>query len=223
MTMEGHCPRCGPNRQADVVGEHQTKWDNGDVWGRLDYRILQCRGCNDVYFQVEEIFSEDQEVRANPVTGEGELYLPPKFTYWPPPPKRPKPDWIFQLDDISLLSLLEEIYAARNNDLDVLCAIGIRTAFDRASELLSVDPNQSFSAKLTELETRGDISRKDKETLDTLVDAGSAAAHRGWRPRQHELDTMMGIIEGFLQRKFILEASASKMKQRVPQRPKRHP
>ena len=108
-----------------------------------------------------------------------------------------------------------------NNELHVLSAIGIRTAFDRASELLGVDPAKNFLEKLTELVHLGKIGSSEKDTLDALTDAGNAAAHRGWSPSQKELDTMMNIIEGFLHRTFILAAAAKSLKQNVPARPTR--
>jgi hypothetical protein len=142
--VKGHCPDCGPDRLADVVAHHQSRMadDEAEVWGRIEYRILRCRGCETVYFQRDEIFSEDVDYKVDPHTGEQEGYLPHKITYWPAPSKRKQPDWSSELFavDSDLDSLFDDIYVALNNDLRVLSAIGIRTAFDRASELLRVDP-----------------------------------------------------------------------------------
>jgi hypothetical protein len=89
----------------------------------------------------------------------------------------------------------------------------LRTAFDRASELLGVDPAKKFAEKLTDLVSCGNIGSSEKDTLDTLTDAAGAAAHRGWKPNPKELNTMMDIIEAFLYRTFIL-ADAAKSLQR---------
>jgi Domain of unknown function (DUF4145) len=239
--VKGHCPNCGPDRLADVVGHHHSRYDHepSGIWGKVDYRILQCRGCELAYFQRDEIFSEDGE--ADPDTGE--YYIPHRITHWPAPPappapsKRKQPDWAsprFDLDseqfgvdselyaiDSDLASLFDDIYVALNNDLRVLSAIGIRMAFDRASELLGVDPAKSFAEKLVELAKLGRIGVSEKDTLDILTDAGSAAVHRGWKPKPEELDTMMNIIETFLYRTFILDAAAKRLKQNVPARQKR--
>jgi Domain of unknown function (DUF4145) len=239
--IKGHCPNCGPGRLADVVGHHHSRYDDetSGIWGEVDYRILQCRGCELAYFQTDEIDSEHWE--NDPDTGE--MYIPHKITHWPAPPaspvlsKRKRPDWAspkFNLDsvpfgvdselfaiDYDLASLFDDIYVALNNDLRVLSAIGIRMAFDRASELLGVDPAKSFAEKLLELVKHGRIGVSEKDTLDILTDAGSAAAHRGWKPKLEELDTMMNIIETFLYRTFILDTAAKRLKQNVPARQKR--
>ncbi len=54
---------------------------------------------------------------------------------------------------------------------------------------------------------------------DVLVDAGSAAAHRGWRPKPEELNTMMDVVETFLHRSFILDEGIKKLKAAIPPKP----
>jgi hypothetical protein len=48
------------------------------------------------------------------------------------------------------------------------------------------------------------------------VDAGSAAAHRGWRPNHEELNTMIDVVESFLHRSFIVGDGIKKLKAAVP-------
>jgi len=223
--IRGHCAACGPNRLADVVAnyrKHDEDESNG-IWTETDYRILRCRGCEEVYFQTDSSFSEDADYRINPHTGEEEAFLPHKITYWPALSKREQPRWAYELSavDSDLRSLFDDVYIAFDNDLRVLSAIGIRTVFDRASELLGVDPAKTFGEKLTELAQLGKIGTSEKDTLDVLADAGSAAAHRGWKPEPEELDTMTSIIEAFLYRAFILDSAAKHLKSKVPTKPKR--
>ena len=53
------------------------------------------------------------------------------------------------------------------------------------------------------------------------MDTGSAAAHRGWRPKADELSTMVDVVESFLHRSFVLGDRIEKLKASVPVRPKR--
>jgi hypothetical protein len=92
---------------------------------------------------------------------------------------------------------------ALNNDLRILAAIGARTAFDHSSEKLGVDASLPFNKKLDELLKLGKISSDERQTLEVLVEAGSAAAHRGWRPKPAEINTMMDPLEAFLHRAFL--------------------
>jgi hypothetical protein len=80
--------------------------------------------------------------------------------------------------DADLYSLLKETYNALDVDARVLSATGARTIFDRASELLKIDPALTFMEKLDELQKKGHISSSERAQLDILTDAGGAAAHR---------------------------------------------
>ena len=224
-TVKGHCPRCGPDRHADVLGyhhEHVTE-DEQLVWWTTNYRILRCRGCESVFFQTDEIFSEDRRPRDNPITMETEEYFPHTIKHWPSAILREIPKWSANLlgVDGQLYSLFEEIYAALNNELQVVSAIGIRTAFDRAAELLGVNPTLTFEKKLNELVALGKVGVSERDALDVLTNAGSAAAHRAWRPDSRQLATMMSALEQFLYRTFVLDAEIRKLKSEVPQKPKR--
>lgn len=223
--VKGHCPDCGPDRFADVVGHHVNRFDDDEagIWGQTDYRILQCRGCGRAYFQIDEVFSEDIDHVQDPHTGEWEQYIPHKISYWPSPSKRERPDWAFELDvtDSELGTLFGDIYGALNADLRVPAAIAARTVFDRASELLGIDPAITFAEKLDELADAGKISTDEKGTLEVLTDAGSAAAHRGWRPKPRELETMISIIEAFLHRTFVLGEAARELRAKIPPKARR--
>lgn len=209
--IQGHCPNCGPRIFADIAGEFNDVWSDDEIGisGNDTHRILQCRGCTRVYFQSSAIFSED-----DPSGG-------PTITHWPSPEKRKKPDWLWKLTgDGNLPSLLEEAYSSFNADANVLAAIGLRTVFDHSSELLGIDPNKTFSQKLDELLHQGKIGAEEREILDVLTNAGSAAAHRGWKPSAIQLSTMFDIVEGFVHRNFFIKHAAKRLRETVPQKSK---
>jgi hypothetical protein len=110
----------------------------------------------------------------------------------------------------------------------VLAAIGLRTSFDIAAELLSVDPDITFQAKLDYLLERKLIKGHDREHLDVLVNAGSASAHRGWKPTVEDLDALMDTLEAFIFDTFVAPARkkaaaerVARVKERVPRRERR--
>ena len=224
-TVKGHCPECKGNRHSDILAHHEYCWEDegAGVNGCSDYRILKCRGCDAIYFQKQEICSEDWHPFFNAATDEWDNELVPRITYWPAPSKKESPEWVtsWDLGDKDLSDLLESVYIALNNDLRILAAIGIRTAFDRASELLGINPNKYFIEKLNELIEKGKIGKEEQEVLKVLTDAGSAAAHRGWKPSVKELDTMISIIESFLYRNFILHKKTKVLETSVPQKAKK--
>lgn len=219
--QKGHCPSCGPDRSADVVGSHVEKWDDEDsmVWSKKTWRILKCRGCETVFVQTTEIFSEDTR-HWRDESGEWHEELDEKISHWPAPSRRTAPEWSAKLSafDNILGSLFEDVYGALNGGLAVPAAVAMRTVFDRASEVLGVNSSLSFEKKLANLHSLGKISADEKDTLSTLVDAGSAAVHRGWRPKPAELEIMVLLTEAFLHRNFVLGDAAKELRKQVPKK-----
>jgi Domain of unknown function (DUF4145) len=224
-TIKGHCPNCGPDRTAHVVASHREHWDDDDspVWGIDEYRLLKCGGCEAVYLRHDNLFSENEDFRIDPITGEHEPYIPPTITYWPAPARRIRPVWLDELKDHALRNLLDEVYGALDSDRRVLAAIGTRTALDRAMVLKGADAGSSFRAKLQQLQEAGTIAHDERAILETLTDAGSAAAHRGWRPTPQMLATIMDGTEAFLHRALVLGDAVAAIKGDVPPRPARVP
>jgi Domain of unknown function (DUF4145) len=124
----------------------------------------------------------------------------------------------FDSDQAKLAALLTELYTALDNNLSVLATIGMRTVFDRASQLLGADPDQSFAEKLKELVAGNKIGGEEKEILSVLADAGSAAAHRGWQPSTIEIDSLMQALENFLERAFVLKHDLRRLGKNIPPR-----
>jgi hypothetical protein len=131
---------------------------------------------------------------------------------------RPAPDWIHELEDKVLSALLEELYGAFNNEYRVLAAIGARTAFDRATETLGINPSLTFAQKLNKAQSDGLVGANERNALEVMITAGSAAAHRGWRPSQDTLTAMMGALESFLHREFVTNRKLVAIKGAVPPR-----
>ena len=208
--IRGHCPNCGSGRKAYVRCEHAVhSTDQDDGISASDVgMVLECCGCERFYFRRDFWLSE----------WEGSV----ETLYWPAPVRRQRPAWIEKIEasERDLGMLLVEMYAALDNDLRVLAAIAARTVFDRASQLIGVDPATGFEKKLDTLCADGRISSDEKEILKVLVDAGSAAAHRGWRPTVDEISTMVGVVETFLHRSFVLSDGIEQLRASVPARPK---
>jgi hypothetical protein len=225
-SLKGDCPQCGADRWARVLAEHSESWARGKTIGGTAYRLFQCQGCDTVYFGTSAWRShEGATLEADLVTGTCKVSFAETVTYWPARLLRKRPVWLLDqqlaLQDEALDRLFGEVYGALNDKHRVLPAIGIRTIFDRAAELLGVDPDLSFAGKLAALETNGKIAVDERRILGTLTDAGSAAAHRGWRPTVDQLMTMMDIIEAFIHRNFILKHAADRIRDSMPVRPPR--
>lgn len=173
-----------------------------------------------MYFQEIYVFSEDYDYDDGP-SGEPEMRYNERITYYPSPAKRERPDWLLMDVEPGLQQLLIETYSALDVDARVLAATGARTVFDRASELLKIDPAISFKEKLDLLQQHGHIGHSERTHLDLLTDAGGAAAHRGWKPTTAQMNTIMSIVESFIHRSFVLDAEVKKLKKQIPRKQKR--
>jgi hypothetical protein len=144
---------------------------------------------------------------------------------YPKPDAKTKPVWFdaMQKVDAQLHSILSQMYVAHDNSAHILTAIGLRTALDRATEVLGIDPAKTFDEKLDELRDGGWIGQTERDILGVVTDAGNAAAHRGWEPDSSEVSELLSSLELFLHRAFIVGQKALTIKSSIPTRPKRLP
>ncbi|HEV2599967.1 DUF4145 domain-containing protein [Sphingopyxis sp.] len=225
------CSSCGGSRNCDVLGHFEQRGGDDFLSWITDWYLLRCRGCEHTFVQTVGTNSEDYHDYYDE-EGEHVTHHTETIGYWPALSKRQQPDWLGLIsvkgaDESILMSALAELYTALNNDLFMLAGIGIRTSFDAASELLGIDPEITFREKLNALVDGGHIGKLDLARLEALVDAGSASAHRGWKPNAEDLDTMMELLEHFLHEAFVtpekrrrLDAKAAAVKGKVPVRKK---
>ncbi|MFI8979372.1 DUF4145 domain-containing protein [Ectopseudomonas khazarica] len=113
------------------------------------------------------------------------------------------------------------MYLARDAESYILASIGLRTAFDRASELLGVPPDDTFASKVTSLLKSGFVGQSEADALSVVADAGSAAAHRGWSPSEEEFDALLMALEHFLERNLVSGNRALAVKASIPPKPPR--
>lgn len=228
QSLKAHCPTCDGERVCDVHGTTKTsdEWWSKDghhsmQWG-ADHSLLQCRGCETVFYQQSAWDSEDIEHWYEPDGSTGSEYVKTITTY-PKPDSKTKPLWLSEIEtaDEQLGHILNETYLAYDSNLLILATVGIRTAIDRATELLGIDPAKSFQEKLNDLQAGGWIGDTERQILEVVIDAGSAAAHRGWSPDASEASQLITVMEVFLQKAFIVETKALGLKTSIPTKPKR--
>lgn len=216
--IKAHCNDCSGERNAYTRASHTVKGDDGEISWSDTYEILECCGCNSVSVRHTLWFSEWDDFDEDPLTGQPRLIPGVKVTYWPPPTKRNKPEWAENLDDDVLRGVIDEVYQALNSGLIVLASIGTRTLLDRAMFLRVGDPRGGFAAKLNLMVEKGHVGKDERDVLEAITDAGSAAAHRGYAPNAKTLGTIIETTENFLQREFILKKAAGEVKAATPSR-----
>lgn len=210
------CNECGRRTRHHEKANYSTSGEDGIVTWRITYSVLECGGCGTVSFRERVWFSEHQESDpdADPVYGD---------KYYPPRLDRAEPTWFVDLPD-ELQDVLAETYDAIYHDSRYLAAVGVRTALDMAI-VAKIGDAGTFQDKLELLELSGVTKPQDSALLKVAIEAGNAAAHRGFRPPSKHLVVMREILESVLEALFIrsdridnLKRLAEELKQSVPPR-----
>ena len=202
-----HCNECRGTKWHKLLKEtHDQGSEPYDedyrIWWHIVHQMFECCGCKSVVVRRSHEFSE---------------WDYPDVRLFPPPVSRHKPEWFYQIPG-SMLSLFKEIYNSLAADTRALPMMGARALLDMVI-VDKVGDVGTFNDKLKALESQGFISKKNRETLDAALDAGSAAAHRGYAPKLEEVHAVMDIVENLLQAIYVLDKIAVEIKKSTPARP----
>ncbi|MBP9048509.1 MAG: DUF4145 domain-containing protein [Tabrizicola sp.] len=201
--------------------EKRSAWtyDNG-LECIHEYFAFQCKGCDTTFFCRSSANSEDT-LQLEDEKGNSFEDLVFRKEYFP---TEGRAYFLLEVDpELAQIAprvsaLLAETVRAANSGLNTLSAIGARTTFDSAAEYLKIEPDLPFSDKLEALRKIGHISGKEKGFLEVLIDAGGAAAHRGWMPSDIELMSIIEIITGFIGASILRPNSVKNLSTAIPSR-----
>ncbi len=207
--QKNHCNKCLQETKHFIVAERVSSGSqpaNDDPhceyeisWSTI-YKMLECCGCENVALQRTFHFSEYSEVEEE---------------YYPPQISRKLPKWHNELPE-EWYELLKEVYTALHADSRCLVLMGARALVDLYMNKQLGDIG-GFAQKIRKLEEDGLISKPNKIVLDAALEAGHAAAHRGYKPKANEVNQVIDIVENLLQ-SYILTSTAEKLKEKTPSR-----
>lgn len=213
------CNSCGQETKHFVRAEHvATSRDNLEVTSFTQkLAIIECCGCENLAFSRRTHFSEHVDYRHHPMTGEEEIIPLWHEAIYPPVTYRSPPPWFEDLPDPTLRQIFQEIYKSLQSESLYLATFGSRTLMDRLIVLIVGDKG-NFSRGLTALVDEGKISQHESAILDPVLQAGHAAAHRGWAPTQEQVSTILDTVEGLIHRLLVLPKLAEELDESVPSR-----
>lgn len=196
-----HCNSCGRVTAQEVISHRVVEDHDDGYWWTNTYDTLECRGCKTVSLRHHYVDAADDQ----------------ETVLYPPPISRRSPAWSWSLP-IDMREMLDEIYRALHNGSSRLALMGARTLVDL---LLTshVGDVGSFRQKLAALRNRDVITARHAQVLEVALDAGSAAAHRAFKPEAEDLNAVMDIIENLFQSIYHLDRVANRLKKNTPQRP----
>jgi Domain of unknown function (DUF4145) len=210
---EAHCNKCGGSRNHDVVAaekQEDTDEEDGSYWCDL-YEMLKCRGCESVTMRCTSQRGRDR---------------PPIIVYYPPAIARRAPSWVnYDLFDLfsdvlvpaPICALMREVYTAVQNDSRRLAAMGIRAALESVM-IEKVGDQGKFKANVDALQQAGYLSVRQALSLDSILEAGHAAIHRGWEPTNADIVTLLDITESIMEVVYLHEHRARDLDNNIPKR-----
>lgn len=223
-TVKAHCPRCDGERNCTVHGalDQPWEWTDGEHSnsGQVDHRLFKCQGCDQAFYWSRSWDEETWDFRMTP-DGREERYCTATITTFPMPDRsNNRPDWIWDLStkDAQLAAIMTQTYDAHDAGSLILASVGLRTAFDRATQFLQIDPALSLEKKVEALRNSGFIGETEADVLAVVANAGSAAAHRGWSPDAAEFRKLLDALEHFITRTVISGKAVLEIAERIPAR-----
>lgn len=207
---KAHCNTCGGARNHEVLHSEKTAWEDPEylVSGSDAYETLKCCGCENIKLRHTSWFSQDDE---------------PTVNYFPAAIFRRSPEWFNELwlelgaDDDFVEQLLKEIYVALQHNLPSLATMGVRSLLEKIMVSKTGDQG-SFARNIVEFEKLGYVSRMQRERLEAILEAGHAAIHRTYKPRQKDVITLVDITEHIVETVYLHEAKVNELKKSVPPR-----
>lgn len=205
---KAHCNTCGGERNHELLHAEKTSWsdDETGISGGDKYETLKCSGCENVKLRHTSWFSEDEQESVN---------------YFPASIFRRNPEWFSQLwlelgpEDEFVEQLLKEIYVALQHNLPSLAAMGVRSLLEKVM-VSKVGDQGSFVKNISEFESRGYVSRIQRQRLEAILEAGHAAIHRTYKPSKKDVITLLDLTEHIVETVYLHEAKIDALKKRVP-------
>jgi hypothetical protein len=207
--LKSHCNKCLHTTNHFIVAERKKSGsdivnpnlnESYEIYWSETFTMLECCGCESVSLKKEYYFSEWGDTNVE---------------YYPPQVSRQLPRWTQGLPK-EIEQLLLEVYKALHADSKMLALMGARALVDLYLNEQLGDIG-GFAKKLKKLETDGLISKPNSEFLSAALEAGHAAAHRGYKASEIEVSQVIDIVENLLQI-YTLKEAAENLKARTPAR-----
>lgn len=212
--FDSFCNQCLRKTKHEILYSFDRSEGDSDFHRCHNYQVIRCRGCENVSYRT--VYTDSD--MCDPEDGQWST-----CTNYPPFVSRKKPEWLNELP-WKLRQVMDEVYIAIHADCNYLATVGARTAVDLLI-LEKVDDVGSFDQKVQRLLGDSHITTSEAVLLKTIIEAGNASAHRGFRTTSKQLRSVMDILEMLLEkfyasakRKKKLAEQADDLKRHIPPR-----
>jgi Domain of unknown function (DUF4145) len=217
-----YCRQCAGSRNHLVIASASEIDDSAGPTFKTTFDLLRCRGCDALSVRREHYCSDPALVYPEEGWGKGRDDSRGRTEYdcWPGVVSRKLPEWLWEIKNKTMADTLAQTYRAFNDEMPILAAAGTRIIFDLLAEQLLQRDAGTFKEKLEALFTEGHISERQKEILQAVVDAGSAAQHRAYEVPHFDLILILAVLESLIHQTILAGEKVADMRRRTPARKK---
>lgn len=215
------CNGCHRETVHDILFEKKDRgteeFDEGfSIDFGLTLQVVQCRGCESFSMVRSSWNSEETDERGRPEITTA--YFPPRtFREFP---AALKSDFINQVCPPEIENLLNELYVALQNDSRASATMLMRAVFEHMM-IEKVGDEGTFTDNLRRFEGEGYIGKKQREVVESMLEAGHASIHRAFIPKKEDVVALTDILESVLQVVYVQSSKAAEIKKRIPERKSR--
>ena len=197
------CAKCKQQTNHRVLAEHLERGNDDEYFFRQTYRMVMCRGCEQVSFDMETTeeanIQYDQDgreemysVHASYPVKEGELM--PISTPW----TFPRP----------VLKVYGETVKAINVGCFTLASAGFRAVIESICLDKGVS-GRTLEAKINNMQKAGIITLADRDRFHAVRFLGNDSVHEIKTPERSTLLVVLEIIEGILKNLYVFDEKIS--------------
>ena len=206
------CAKCGGFTQHVIIGsasEEGNIEDPFEAWSER-HEMVQCCGCRSV--SMRHTFESPSEEE-------------PTITYTHkerPKNYAPVPYWTLGFEPefnvpSRVCDLVAESHTAHHYGLYRVAGMGIRAALESVMRD-KVGDKENFRKYIEAFRECGYLSLRDDGMVNTVIEAGHAASHRGWNPTSENILTALEILDALIVKIYHHEPRAERLEREVPPR-----
>lgn len=210
VNVQAHCNVCTGFRNHQVIAAdsrtHHYYDEDKDTASDVEetVKLAKCCGCG-AYTMIITINDGHTQERSQ----------------FPSPSSRKAPEWLFEIfledkvENPVKHAFIKEIYTALSTGALRLATLGIRALLEHVM-IEHVGDKKTFGKNLDAFEADGYISKKQREAIEPVLEAGHASMHRGFAPTYQDVIHLLDVSENLLQSIYIYAPRSAALK--IPQR-----
>jgi len=217
--IKQECLKChnSTNHAVHAKIDRTDRDENTDATLWTSYLIIQCKGCDAIYFRKESTFSDDIDYDQN---GCGGMATKVECFH----EEQVRVDGLYLNDDVwSIPDIIQTIYketlAAIQRKLFTLAGIGVRAIIEAVCKHQKTAGRDLFK-KIDNLVVQGLLTSSGAKILHSIRLLGNDAAHEIKAPTQKQIIAAMKVIDHLLLGTYVLPEEAKVLPAYTPAPPK---